>query len=209
MHGNFRDRFRVGTGQTEFFPSPENFKPEWQLEERDMGNYWENSALTVETAIMDEDGNLVPQGEIGEIVRRGPGHLIEYLKDPEATNEIRKFGWAHSGDLGYFDEDGLLAFVVKKDMIKTGGENVPSIKVEQVFLADPRVAEVAVVGLPHEIWIEAVTALVVPKGNSSLSEEDVIALCKEEAGGFEVPKKVLIVEQLPKTSTGSSLKKMA
>jgi long-chain acyl-CoA synthetase len=60
--------------------------------------------------------------------------LIEYLKDPGATNEIRKFGWAHSGDLGYFDEDGLLAFVDrKKDMIKTGGENVPSIKVEQVF----------------------------------------------------------------------------
>jgi long-chain acyl-CoA synthetase len=197
----FGPNFMLGTGQTEFFPSSENFKPEWQLKK--MGNYWGEPALTVETAIMDEDGNLVPQGEIGEIVRRGPAHLIEYLKDPDATNEIRKFGWAHSGDLGYFDEDGLLAFVDrKKDMIKTGGENVPSVKVERVILADPRVAEVAVVGLPHDKWIEAVTAFIVPKENVTLSEEDVIALCKKELGGFEVPKGVIMVDQLPKTTTG-------
>lgn len=198
---NFGPNFMLGTGQTEFFPSSECFKPEWQLKKS--GNYWGESALTVETAIMDEYGNLVPQGEIGEIVRRGPAHLIEYLKDAEATDEIRKFGWAHSGDLGYFDEDGLLVFVDrKKDMIKTGGENVPSIKVERVILADPRVAEVAVVGLPHNKWIEAVTAFIVPKEGVSLSEEDVIALCKVELGRFEIPKRVVMVDQLPKTTTG-------
>jgi long-chain acyl-CoA synthetase len=197
----FGPNFMLGTGQTEFFPSSECFKPEWQLQK--MGNYWGEPALTVETAIMDEDGNLVPQGEIGEIVRRGPAHLIEYHKDSDATNEIRKFGWAHSGDLGYFDEDGLLVFVDrKKDMIKTGGENVPSIKVERVILADPRVAEVAVVGLPHDKWIEAVTAFIVPKEGVPLSEEDVIALCKVELGRFEIPKRVVMVDQLPKTTTG-------
>lgn len=197
----FGPNFMLGTGQTEFFPSTECFKPEWQ--QKKSGNYWGAPALTVETAIMDEGGVLVPQGESGEIVRRGPAHLIEYLKDPEATDEIRKFGWAHSGDIGYFDEDGLLVFVDrKKDMIKTGGENVPSIKVERVILADPRVSEVAVVGLPHEKWIEAVTAFVVPKESSGLSEDDVIALCKSELGGFEIPKRVIMVDQLPKTTTG-------
>jgi long-chain acyl-CoA synthetase len=203
----FGPNFMLGTGQTEFFPSSENFRPEWQLKK--MGNYWGEPALTVETAIMDEDGNLIPQGEVGEIVRRGPAHLIEYLKDPEATNEIRKFGWAHSGDLGYFDEDGLLAFVDrKKDMIKTGGENVPSIKVEQIILADPRVAEAVVVGLPHDVWIEAVTAFIVPRENIALSEEDIMALCKKDLGGFEVPKRVVIVEQLPKTATGKLQKNL-
>ncbi|MGC8660260.1 MAG: AMP-binding protein [Desulfomonilaceae bacterium] len=197
----FGPNFLLGTGQTEFFPSSECFKPEWQLEK--MGNYWGDPALTVETAIMDEDDNLVPSGQMGEIVRRGPGHLIEYFKDPDATDEIRKFGWAHSGDLGYFDEDGLLVFVDrKKDMIKTGGENVPSIKVERAILSDPRVSEVAVVGLPHEKWVEAVTAFVVPKEKTLLSEEDVIAICKKELGGFEVPKRVVMVEELPKTTTG-------
>lgn len=197
----FGPNFMLGTGQTEFFPSTECFKPEWQLKKS--GNYWGDPALTVETAIMDEDGAIVPQGQVGEIVRRGPAHLLEYLKEPDATDEIRKFGWAHSGDIGYFDEDGLLVFVDrKKDMIKTGGENVPSIKVERVILADPRVSEVAVVGLPHEKWIEAVTAFVVPKENSSLSENDVITICRSELGGFEVPKKVLIVDELPKTTTG-------
>ncbi len=197
----FGPNFSLITGQTEFFPSSENFKPVWQLNK--MGNYWGEPALTVETAIMDEDGNLATQGEIGEIVRRGPAHLIEYLKDPDATNNIRKYGWAHSGDLGYFDEDGLLVFSDrKKDMIKTGGENVPSIKVERVILADPRVAEVAVVGLPHNKWIEAVTAFIVPKEGVALSEEDVITLCKKELGGFEVPKRVVLVDQLPRTTTG-------
>ena len=176
-------------------------RTEWQLIKK--GNYWGEPGISVETAIMDDDGNLLQQGQIGEIVRRGPAHLIEYYKNQKATDETRKYGWDHSEDLGYFDEDGLLAFVDrKKDMIKTGGENVPSIKVEQVILENPMVAEVAVVGLPHERWIEAITAFVVPKEGSTISEEEFIDFCKKKLGGFEIPKKIVFLDALPKTSTG-------
>jgi len=193
--------FMLGTGQTECFPSTNTFRSEWQLEKQ--GNYWGESALTVDTAIMDNDGNLLAPGTVGEIVWRGPGVMEKYLKNPEATELSREHAWHHSGDLGYFDEDGLLAFVDrKKDIIKTGGENVPSIKVERVILDHPDVGSVAVVGIPHKRWIEAVTAFVVLKPGSTITEEDIISKCKENLGGFEVPKKVVLVDELPKTTTG-------
>lgn len=193
--------FMLATGQTEFFPSTNTFRPEWQLIKQ--GNYWGDSALTVDTAVMDESGKLLPPGQTGEIVWRGPAMMKGYLKNPQATEESRGYSWHHSGDLGYVDEDGLLVFVDrKKDMIKTGGENVPSIKVERVILGDPRVEAVAVIGLPHDRWVEAVTAFVKPKSGADLKEEDIIGLCKKELGGFEVPKKVVLVDDLPKTSTG-------
>jgi long-chain acyl-CoA synthetase len=197
----FTENFTLGTGQTEFFPSSENFKKEWQLTKT--GNYWGEPAITVETAIMDHDGNILPPGEIGEIVRRGPGALTEYLNNPEATDDKMKYGWAHSEDLGYFDEDGLLVFVDrKKDMIKTGGENVPSIKVEQVVLGHPKVGEAAVLGIPHPHWNEAITAFVVPVPGVEVTEEEIRHFCKEHLGGFEVPKKIILINELPLTGTG-------
>ena len=197
----FDAEFFLGTGQTECFPSTNSFRGEFQLTKK--GNYWGESACVLDTAIMDDEGRLLAPGQIGEIVWRGPGAMQGYLKNPEATAESRKFGWHHSGDLGYFDEDGLLVFVDrKKDMIKTGGENVPSVKVERTLLANPRIAAAAVVGLPNERWVEAVTAFVVPTPGMELTEEDVIAEAKKELGGFEVPKKVVIVKELPMTSTG-------
>ncbi len=193
--------FMLGTGQTECFPSTNTFRPEWQLKKN--GNYWGESALTLDTAVMDLEGNLLPQGKTGEIVWRGPAVMNGYLKNEEAPEESRAFAWHHSGDLGYFDEDNLLVFVDrKKDMIKSGGENVPSIKVERVILADPRIQSVAVVGIPHQQWIEAVTAFVVPQAGAELSEADVIQLCKEQLGRFEVPKRVVFLEDMPLTSTG-------
>ena len=203
----FTDNYSLGTGQTEFIPSSENFKKEWQLVKK--GNYWGEPAITVETAIMDEAGNILPQGEIGEIVRRGPGTLTEYLKNPEATAEKMKYGWAHSEDIGYFDEDGLLVFVDrKKDMIKTGGENVPSVKVEQVVLSHPAVGEVAAVGLPHDRWSEAITAFVVPREGVQVTEREIIEFCKKELGRFEVPKKVVFLDEMPKTSSGKIRKNL-
>jgi len=199
--GVFGADFMLGTGQTEFFPSTNTFRPEWQLKKE--GNYWGESALTVDTAVMDDDGNILPKGQIGEIVWRGPAVMKGYWKNEEATEEAWKFGWHHSGDLGYFDEDGLLVFVDrKKDMIKTGGENVSSIKVERAILKDPRVEEVAVVGLPHRQWIEAVTAFVKLAEGSQIKEEEIIGLCRNELGGFEIPKRVVFLDDLPKTATG-------
>ena len=196
--------FMLGTGQTEFFPSINTFGPEWQLKKK--GNYWGTSAITVDTAVMDDDGNLLPKGKVGEIVWRGPAVMKDYLKNEEATEQAWKYGWHHSGDLGYFDEDGLLVFVDrKKDMIKTGGGNVPSIKVEKVLLNHPSVEEAAVIGLPHERWIEAVTAFVKAK---DVKEEELIEYCKKELAAFEVPKKIVFVNEFPKTATGKIQKQI-
>lgn len=190
----------LGSGQTEAFPPTIIFRPEHQLMKE--GNYWGTPCPFTEHAIMDDEGNLLPPNKVGEIVLRGPNIMEGYLKNDEATAEASKYGWHHMGDLGFFDEDGLLKFVDrKKDMIKTGGENVPSIKVESVILAHEKVAEAAVIGLPHERWGEAVTAIVVPK-DPSLTEEELIKYCKEHLAGFEVPKKVIFVKEMPKTATG-------
>jgi long-chain acyl-CoA synthetase len=195
----------LNSGQTEFFPPTNYRKPQWQLPKE--GNYWGAPGIVVDGAIMDDEGNLLPAGEVGEIVWRGPACMEGYLKNPKATAKSRKFGWHHSEDLGFIDEDGLLKFVDrKKDMIKSGGENVSSIKVEEAILTDSRVASVAVLGLPHEKWGEAVTAFVVPKKEGELTEEDVISLCKESLAVFEIPKKVVFVDRLPITSTGKMRK---
>jgi long-chain acyl-CoA synthetase len=199
--GEICPNFALASGQTEMYPATVFFKPEQQLQR--FGSYWGESSIINDTAIMDDEGRLLPAGEIGEIVHRGPNVLAGYYKNPEATAEVRKFGWHHTGDLGMFDADGQLLFTDrKKDMIKTGGENVPSIKVERVLLRHPAVANAVVVGLPHPHWIEAVTAFVIPKPSISVTEDELIQHCKEHLGGFEVPKAVRFVDSLPMTSTG-------
>ena len=193
--------FMLASGQTEIYPATVFFRPEQQLQR--FGSYWGESSIIDDTAIMDDDGRLLPPGEIGEIVHRGPNVLTGYYKNPEATAEVRRFGWHHTGDLGMFDADGQLLFKDrKKDMIKTGGENVPSIKVESVLLRHPAVANAVVVGLPHPRWIEAVTAFVILKVPASVTEEAIIQHCKLFLGGFEVPKAIRFVDSLPMTSTG-------
>ena len=193
--------FLLGSGQTEMYPGTVYFKPDQQL--RRFGSYWGEPAIINDVAIMDEAGRLLPQGEIGEIVHRGPNVMSGYYKNPEATAESRKFGWHHTGDLGMFDADGQLLFTDrKKDMIKTGGENVPSIKVETVLLRHDAVANAVAIGLPHPRWIEAVTAFIVCKPDSATSEDDIIQHCKAHLGGFEVPKSVVFVDSLPMTATG-------
>jgi acyl-CoA synthetase (AMP-forming)/AMP-acid ligase II len=156
-----------------------------------------------DVGIMDGSGNLLPPQAIGEIVYRGPQAMTEYFAHEELTAESFKFGWFHSGDLGYLDDDHTVFFVDrKKDMIKTGGENVASVDVAQVVLAIEGVADCAVVGLPHERWTEAVTAFVQVSPGATISPEEVIAYCKERMAGYKVPKKVLFVEDLPRTASG-------
>ncbi|MFD2398790.1 hypothetical protein ACFSVJ_21340 [Prauserella oleivorans] len=153
---------------------------------------------------MDDDGHLLPQGETGEIVYRGPHAMEGYLRNPEATAAAFAHGWFHSGDVGRFDADGLLWFADrKKDVIKTGGENVASIEVEKaLYEAEPRIQEVVAVGLPHERWSEAITAVVTRKPGSDLSEEDVLAAARSRLPGFKVPKAVVFVDEMPRTATG-------
>lgn len=193
--------FALCTGQTEIYPITAMFRPEQQL--RRFGNYWGESAIVNDTAIMDDDGNLLPWGQVGEIVHRGPNVMLGYYKNPEATEEARRFGWHHTGDLGMVDADGQLLFVDrKKDMIKSGGENVPSVKIEEVLLRHPAVANAAVVGLPHPHWTEAVSAFVTVKPGMAVDEAGIADHCRAHLGGFEVPKLVRILEALPMTATG-------
>src|SRR5262249_15918749 len=134
--------------------------------------------------------------------------LLGYYQDDEKTAEAFEGGWFHSGDLGTVDEDGYIAVVDrKKDMIKSGGENVASREVEEVVYQLPSVAEVAVIGLPHPTWIEAVAGVVVAKAGQALTDEDVIAHCRKHLGSFKVPKAVVVVESLPKNPSGKILKR--
>lgn len=193
--------FALLFGQTEMSPVTTLFRPEHQLSH--IGAV--GTPITgVQVAIMAKGGELLPQGEQGEIVYRAPSTMSGYLDNPEATAEAFAHGWFHSGDVGWFDADGVLWFADRyKDVIKTGGENVASIEVEKaVYAADPRIAEAVVIGLPHERWTEAITAVVVPKPGEHIEEQELIAALKERLDGYKVPKAVIVTDALPKTSTG-------
>jgi fatty-acyl-CoA synthase len=164
--------------------------------------------MNVETRIVDDDNNELPAGSLGEIVHRSPQLMLGYYNDPVKTAEAFAGGWFHSGDLGIIDEDGYLAVVDrKKDMIKTGGENVASREVEEAIYKLDGVSEVAVIGLSDPLWVEAVTAVIVVKSGCSVDEAAVIAHCKARLGGFKVPKRVIFTEALPRNPSGKILKR--
>jgi acyl-CoA synthetase (AMP-forming)/AMP-acid ligase II len=194
-------------GQTEMSPTATLFRPEHQLSH---GGAVGTPVVNVQVAIMDEQGGLLPQGESGEIVYRGPHTLTGYLNDPAATDAAFAHGWFHSGDVGRFDADGLLWFSDRrKDVIKTGGENVASIEVEKaLYAADEAIAETVVVGLPHERWTEAITAFVVARPGAAIDEAGLLARLRGHLDPYKVPKAVIVVAELPKTSTGKVQKNL-
>jgi len=196
----FCPQFMLASGQTEMYPLTVLFRPEEQL--RRFGPYWGVTSILNDTAVMDDQGRLLGEGEVGEIVHRGPNVMEGYYKNPAATAEARAHGWHHTGDLGMWDKGLLLFRDRKKDLIKTAGENVPSVKVEAVLLRHPAVANAATVGLPHAHWTEAVTAFVVLKPDATAGEAELIGHCREHLAGFEVPKAVRVLESLPMTATG-------
>lgn len=162
----------------------------------------------VRLAIMDDDGLLLPPHKTGEIVARGALVSAGYYHLPEATAEIRTFGWHHTGDVGYRDDDGFFYIVDrKKDMIITGGFNVYCAEVEACVMELPAVRECAVVGVPDEKWGEAVKAIVVLRDGESLEEEVVIAHCKTRLGGVKSPKSVEFWREIPKTPAAKTDKK--
>jgi fatty-acyl-CoA synthase len=164
--------------------------------------------LPLEVRVVDEAMDELPPGEAGELVMRGPSVTPGYLDDPEANKAMFRGGWHHSGDMGYRDEEGFLYFVDrKKDMIKTGGENVSSLEVEEVLAQDPGVAEVAVLGLPDPYWIEKVVAVIVPAAGGAVNEEAILARARKHLAAFKVPKQIFLVKELPKSSTGKIVKR--
>jgi fatty-acyl-CoA synthase len=162
----------------------------------------------VRLAIMDDAGNILPSRECGEIVARGTLVTGGYYKMPEATAEIRKHGWHHTGDVGYTDEDGYVYIVDrKKDMIISGGFNVYCAEVEAGIMALPQVRECAVIGVPDEKWGEAVKAFVVLQEGEKLTENQLILHCKERLGGVKAPKSVEFRSEIPKTAAGKTDRK--
>ena len=162
-----------------------------------------------QVGILDDDGNLMPTGERGEICCRGPLVTPGYFEKPEATAEARKFGWHHTGDIGYLDEDNYLYIVDrKKDMIITGGFNVFAAEVEAPILALPEVLECAVVGVPDDKWGEAIKAVIVLKTGSTATEAAIIDAIKGKLGGVKTPKSIEFWDEIPKTAVGKTDKKV-
>lgn len=192
-------------GQTEMAPLATILRPDEQLPHAGSAG---RPSINVETRLVDDDDNPVPPGEVGEIVHRSPHAALGYYGDEEKTADAFRGGWFHSGDLGVMSADGYLSVVDrKKDMIKTGGENVASREVEETIYRLDGVAEVAVFGISHPTWIEAVTAVVVPKPGAVLTADAVHAHVREHLAGYKRPKYVVFAEALPKNPSGKILKR--
>ncbi len=166
--------------------------------------------LHVDARLVDDAGDDVGVGEVGELVLRGPTVFAGYWNRPEATAEVMRDRWFHSGDLGVRDEQGFVTLVDrKKDMIITGGENVYPVEVEQVLHRHPGIADVAVIGIGDPQWGESVLAVVVPADPEAPPDaEEVIAFAREHVAHFKAPRKVEIVEELPRNATGKLLKRV-
>ena len=166
------------------------------------------ASWSVRVEIMDEEGRLLPPGEVGEIVARGGLVGDGYFEMPEATAEARAFGWHHTGDVGRRDEDGFFYIVDrKKDMIVTGGFNVFSAEVEAAVMELDAVRECAVVGVPDEKWGEAVTAILALNDGAVIDPAEVIAHCKARLGSVKAPKAVHVWPEVPRTAAGKFDKK--
>ena len=158
--------------------------------------------------IVDEQGNDCPPGISGEIAARGPHAMIGYWNKPEETANAMINGWILTGDAGYFDDSGYLYIVDRvKDMVVSGGENVFTTEVENAVISHEAVQDVAVIGIPHDEWGEAVHAIVILQAGMSVSEEELIAHCRELIAGYKLPRSVTFRDEaLPLSGAGKVLK---
>jgi len=163
-------------------------------------------AINTETRVVNEDGVPVKPGEVGEIITRGDHVTPGYWRKEEETRKSIKNGWFYTGDLATVDEEGYLYIVGrKKDIIITGGENVAPKEVENVLYKHEAVKEVAVVGLPHKKWGEAIAGFVILKDGAEVAENDLIAFSRERLAGYKTPKTIVFVEDFPRTPSGKIL----
>lgn len=158
----------------------------------------------VEAKIVDQNGNIVGPGVIGEVLGRSPMSAANYHDSPEKSAETFRDGWVHTGDLGYLDEDDYLYLRGRrKDMIVTGGQNVYAAEVEAIILRHPGIADCTVIGLPDDFWGEQVTGVVIPHPGAAPTEAELDAFCRDYLASFKVPKRfILDIETLPRNSTG-------
>jgi acyl-CoA synthetase (AMP-forming)/AMP-acid ligase II len=163
----------------------------------------------MEIKIVDNSGNEVPDGQIGEFLVRSPTIFSGYRNQPEATSAVLANGWYHTGDAGYRDTDDLLYIVDRvKDMIVSGGENVYSAEVEQAIQKHPSVALSAVIGTPDEKWGERVVAVIVLKTGAQATAEEIILHCRSLIAGYKIPKEIRFADSLPVSPAGKILKRL-
>ena len=175
---------------------------------RRAGSAGRGGRSTSRRIVDDDDVSRCRSATIGEIVHRSPQAMLGYWNDPDKTADTFRNGWFHSGDLGVMDADGYLTVVDrKKDMIKSGGENVASKEVEECLFQHPAVAEVAVFGVPDPHWIEAVVACVVLRDGLTADPDELVAFARERLAGYKTPKRIVIVDALPKNPSGKILKR--
>jgi len=164
----------------------------------------------VEMKVVDEAGNELPPGEIGEIVARGPRVMTGYWKDQEKTEKtIDKEGWVHTGDMGYRDEDGYFYLSGRAtDMIIRAGENISPEEIENVLHSHPKIEEVAVIGVPDEEWGEQPRAIVVIKKGETATAEEIMEYCRAKLASYKRPRSVVFVDELPRNPMGKVLKRV-
>ncbi len=161
-----------------------------------------------EMKVFDEEDNEVPDGELGEIVLRGPNILKGYFKNAEATAHAFRSGWFHTGDIGYRDADGFFYIADRKsDMIIRAGENIYPREIDDILYTHPAVAHAAVIGVPDELYGEEVAAFIVLNKGEKVSEEELTSFCREHLADYKCPKTVHFVDDIPKGPTGKLLKR--
>jgi acyl-CoA synthetase (AMP-forming)/AMP-acid ligase II len=209
----FRMRFGKGYGLTEAAPAVSSLNPDEYAFEGDPKLVAHSRSVgrplaNVEVKICHDDGSECQPGEEGEITVRGPNVMLGYWRDPERTRETLRDGWLWTGDLGFVDEEGYLFLTDRKgDMIISGGENVHPTETENALQEHPAVREVAVIGLPHPKWGEAVKAVVALEPGQAVSAEELIAFCKERIAGYKCPRSIDFAPELPKSTVGKILRK--
>jgi acyl-CoA synthetase (AMP-forming)/AMP-acid ligase II len=162
----------------------------------------------VEVKIFDPNDHELPPDEMGEIVTRSDVVMKGYWRNPETTTETLRNGWLHTGDVGYMDEGGYVFIMDRsKDMIISGGENIYPREIEEVIIQHPAVREVAVIGIPDPQWGEAIKAIIALFPGKSVTEEELIAFCKDNIASYKKPKSVDFVDELPKNNYGKILKR--
>ena len=160
------------------------------------------------TVIMNDENEILPQGETGEICVRGDQVMAGYYKNPYATRTTIIDGWCHTGDVGFIDDERYLHIIDRKrDMIITGGLNVYPNEIEQVITSLDAVQDCAVIGVPDEDWGEAVKAIIALTERAVVSEKEIIEFCGERIAGYKKPKSVEFWEELPKSPQGKILKR--
>ncbi len=178
-----------------------------QDQKRKAGSIGYCGSITCHMRVVDEKGEDIAAGQIGEIIISSESNMKEYYKNPKATNETIKNGWLYTGDLARMDEDGYFYIVDrKKDMIVSGGENVYTKEIEDVILTHPAVAQVAVFGIPHADWGETVAAAIVKKPDQTVEAEEIRDFLKDKLAKFKIPRIIEFRNVMPTTPTGKIMK---